>query len=92
MAVDCRGAWVGQAQVGGPGGAWGGTDLTIHLTESELNEKSISVLEQTMTDSEVFKHTVENKLAVMEEYGNSATKKTISITPRHSTPIMKESW
>ena len=69
-----------------------GEGLAMHLTESELNEKSISVLELTMTDSEVSKHPIENKLAVMEEYGNSATKKTISITPRHSTPIMKESW
>ena len=51
-----------------------GEGLVIHLTESELNEKSISVLELTMTDSEVSKHPMENKLAVMEEYRNSATK------------------
>ena len=53
-----------------------GEGLTIHLTESELNKKSISVLEltMTMTDSEVSKHPMENKLAVMEEYRNSATK------------------
>ena len=52
-----------------------GEGLAIHLTESELNEKPISVLELTMTDSEVSKHPMENKLAVMEEYGNSVTKK-----------------
>ena len=51
-----------------------GEGLAIHLTESELNEKPISVLELTMTDSEVSKHPMENKLAVMEEYRNSATK------------------
>ena len=51
-----------------------GEGLAMHLTESELNEKSISVLELTMTDSEVSKHPMENKLAVMEEYRNSATK------------------
>ena len=38
-----------------------GEGLAIHLTESELNEKPISVLELTMTDSEVSKHPMENK-------------------------------
>ena len=38
--------------------------LAMHLAESELNEKSISVLELTMTYSEVSKHPMENKLAV----------------------------
>ena len=42
-----------------------------------------------MTDSEVSKHPMENKLAVMEEYRNSATKNYFHHT---STPIMKESW
>ena len=57
-----------------------GEGLAIHLTESELNEKSISVLELTMTDSEVSKHPMENKLAVMEEYRNSATKNYVHHT------------
>ena len=44
----------------------------MHLTESELNEKSISVLKLTMTDSEVSKHPMENKLAVMVNHSRVA--------------------
>ena len=49
-----------------------GEGLAIHLTESELKEKSISVLELTMTDSEVSKHPMENKLAVMVNHSREA--------------------
>ena len=49
-----------------------GEGLAIHLTESELNEKPISVLELTMTDSEVSKHPMENKLAVMVNHSRVA--------------------
>lgn len=50
-----------------------GEGLAIHLTESELNEKSISVLEMTITDSEVSKHPMENKLATKTYFHHTST-------------------